>query len=177
MVIIPEPIVYSMDVEAMNTGKKTRVMVYSQGNRTESWLNPNLEYQNFSAGAPIDSLVITRKQAFNKKFQVDRITFYDYRTYELPLFASVNVNGIHEMKKRENYFFTADQSGTDGATIFWRWAELRDKVAISKWHWQQSQGFQEVFVPMTDGYYEFFISYPISSAKSTLRNVEISTGK
>jgi hypothetical protein len=89
------------------------------------------------------------------------------------MFASINVTGIHELKSDKRYSFNTEQAGAEGAQLYWRYAEQRDKVTASKWIWKQSADLNDVFIPQKDGYFEFFISYPIHCSKSMMRNVKI----
>jgi hypothetical protein len=68
LLIVPERITYSVDIEVSNPGKKTEVCVYfNQGKLLKQNLNPLLEFQKFAVSSPIDSILIKRKKFIWKK--------------------------------------------------------------------------------------------------------------
>jgi len=172
--IVPYHSLYIITLD-VNKGKENSYLkfYFSDGTEVNAEFNKHLAYQTFSFEKEFDSVQIFKK-GLNKKIHVKKISFYDYRTYRLPMYASYDLQGSYELKADSTYRIKCDHVGTEGALVFFRYSNNKETVKDAKWthynHFLLNQGFLS---PEESGVYEFFISVPIHSDAILLRNVNV----
>lgn len=172
--IVPHHAIQSMRLDFGSNVKKYAVtFFFEDGSKQTVSTNAYLTFNEFFFDKEFDSVTISKK-GLSKKISIQNISFYDYRKYQIPMYATYNVPGIHSLKKGGKYFLTADQSGLEGAKVYYRFASNSANITKTKWVWSQSFPLQNgVVIPDDDGFYEFFISVPVHTEKIILRNVRL----
>lgn len=174
LTIIPDHALYSIRVD-LNKPKNKKLKVYhSDGSVATRTFNKNLAFQEFTFNQEFDSLVVVNSSLFGKKIHINKITYYDYRSYQMPMYATRNVQGRHQLSANESYKLTYDGVGINESKVFYRYGKNNSELQNSKWLWYQCYPLTENnFHPPADGIYEFFISIPIHTDKIIIRDVKV----
>lgn len=175
MMLIPDHSLYSIRIDLDGKIRKTSAFFYFvDGGKSEIEFNQHLEFQEFIFDQEFDSVEIVSDQLFGKKINLKQVSFYDYRSYDLPMFASYLIPGEHRLEGGKTYKIECEKYGIEGAVVFYRFAPLSPNVTKSKWYWYQNFNLSNgTITPKANGFYEFFISIPIHSEKILLRNINI----
>mgnify|MGYP006095678145 CR=1 FL=1 len=121
-----------------------------------------------------DSLQLKFKRKQAKTVDLISVLEYDYKEYNMPLFGIIEMPEQKIMKKDANYTIEYTGEYLTGAKLFYRYDPKSTSALNRVYSTSQSIDLKsKIFIPSSDGKYQFFIGYEITTPSSQLTSFEI----
>ena len=118
---------------------------------------------------PMGSIELRCKKKPCKKLKMVEQTNYNYRTNDIPMFGHHWYKNVPTLIKGHTYLIDLPVSGAQNVTLFYRWAPNYQMMPKAIWRADRViTDMSEGFTPDQNGVYEFFVSYEIATAKSSV---------
>lgn len=107
------------------------------------------------------------RSLFARKFIIDSVRYYNYRSLDIPLFGYHLLHYTVTMEAGKSYWINVKSIDATNLTAFYKMDKDEGMLFKSKWFWDNAiTNFDEPFIAPIDGCYEFFLSYQITNPKS-----------